>query len=102
MYGATEAAARLTYLPSADLSRKLGSIGRAIPNVEIRVVTEDGRMAAVGEIGELVARGANISSGYWTARTNPPHALVSRATVPGTWATPTTKASCFWSAASTT
>ena len=65
MYGATEAAARLTYLPPADLNRKLGSIGRAIPDVEIRVVTEDGRQAAVGETGELVARGANISSGYW-------------------------------------
>ncbi len=65
MYGATEAAARLTYLPSVDLNRKLGSIGRAIPNVEIRVMTEDGRQAAVGETGELVARGMNISSGYW-------------------------------------
>lgn len=65
MYGATEAAARLTYLPPADLGRKLGSIGRAIPGVEIRVVTEDGRMAAIGECGELVAQGANISSGYW-------------------------------------
>jgi long-chain acyl-CoA synthetase len=65
MYGATEAAARLTYLPPADLRRKVGSIGRAIPNVEIRVVTESGRVAAVGEVGELVARGANISRGYW-------------------------------------
>ena len=65
MYGATEAAARLTYLPPADLGRKLGSIGRAIPNVEIRIVAEDGRVAAVGETGELVARGASISSGYW-------------------------------------
>ena len=65
MYGATEAAARLTYLPPADLRRKLGSIGRAIPNVEIRVLSEDGRVAAEREVGELVARGANISSGYW-------------------------------------
>ncbi len=65
MYGATEAAARLTYLPPADLTRKLGSIGRAIPDVEICVVAEDGRVAAVGETGELVARGANISKGYW-------------------------------------
>lgn len=65
MYGATEAAARLTYLPPADLRRKLGSIGRAIPNVEIRVVTDDGRVAGVGDVGELVARGDNISAGYW-------------------------------------
>lgn len=65
MYGATEASARLTCLPPGELRRKLGSIGRAIPNVEIQVVKEDGRPAATGEVGELVARGANISQGYW-------------------------------------
>ena len=65
MYGATEAAARLTYLPPADLPRKPGSIGRAIPDVEVRVLTDDGRVAAPGEIGELVARGTNIAVGYW-------------------------------------
>jgi len=65
MYGATEAAARLTYLPPSELSRKLGSIGKAIPGVQIRVVADDGAPAEPGEIGELVARGANISPGYW-------------------------------------
>lgn len=65
MYGATEASARLTYLEPADLVRKLGSIGRAIPNVEMVVVNDEGQMAAHGEVGELVARGSNISSGYW-------------------------------------
>jgi long-chain acyl-CoA synthetase len=65
MYGATEAAARLTYLPPEHLSRKLGSIGRPIPNVEITVVNDAGERAQTGEIGELVARGSNISCGYW-------------------------------------
>lgn len=65
MYGATEAAARLTYLPPADLPRKVGSIGRAIPGVEIRVIAADGREAQAGDVGELVARGPNISQGYW-------------------------------------
>lgn len=65
MYGATEAAARLTYLPPTELASKRGSIGRAIPNVEVRVLAEDGRVAQPGEVGELVARGANIASGYW-------------------------------------
>jgi amino acid adenylation domain-containing protein len=65
MYGATEASARLTYLEPDQLVNKMGSIGRAIPNVEIVVRTEDGRVAAPGEAGELVARGANISIGYW-------------------------------------
>lgn len=65
MYGATEAAARLTYLPPAELSQKRASIGRAIPGVEVRVLTDDGRIAAPGEVGELVARGPNIAPGYW-------------------------------------
>lgn len=65
MYGATEAAARLTYLPPADLPAKPGSIGRPVPGVEILVVTEAGERAGPGEVGELVARGANISPGYW-------------------------------------
>jgi acyl-CoA synthetase (AMP-forming)/AMP-acid ligase II len=65
MYGATEASARLTYLPPADLERKLGSIGRPIPGVHIRIVTDDGSTAAPREVGELVANGANVSAGYW-------------------------------------
>ena len=65
MYGATEAAARLTYLEPDRLRDKLGSIGRPIPNVEIAVLREDGAAAAPGEVGELVARGSNIACGYW-------------------------------------
>jgi long-chain acyl-CoA synthetase len=65
MYGATEASARLAYLEPEQLERRAGSVGRAIPNVELYVVTDDGRRAAAGEVGELVARGSNISSGYW-------------------------------------
>jgi long-chain acyl-CoA synthetase len=65
MYGATEASARLTYLAPDDVIRKLGSIGRPISNVEIIVITDDGRVASPGEVGELVARGSNIAAGYW-------------------------------------
>ena len=65
MYGATEAGARLTFLPPEAITRKIGSIGRAIPNVEVVVRTESGTRAKPGEVGELVARGSNISCGYW-------------------------------------
>lgn len=67
MYGATEASARLTYLDPHDLPHKLGSIGKPIPNVELRVLRDDGSECAVDEPGELVARGSNIMSGYWGA-----------------------------------
>jgi acyl-CoA synthetase (AMP-forming)/AMP-acid ligase II len=65
MYGATEASARLTYLEPARLRDKLGSIGLAIPNVEVIILKEDGSTAASGEVGELVARGSNVACGYW-------------------------------------
>ncbi|MFQ5669699.1 MAG: class I adenylate-forming enzyme family protein [Acidobacteriota bacterium] len=65
MYGATEASARLAYLASTDLARKMGSIGKAIPGVSLAVRRKDGSEADVGEVGELVARGRNIMKGYW-------------------------------------
>jgi long-chain acyl-CoA synthetase len=67
MYGATEASARLSYLPPADLPRKIGSIGKAIPGVDLRVLRENGTEADTNEVGELVARGPNIMEGYWNA-----------------------------------
>ncbi|RMH60185.1 MAG: AMP-dependent synthetase [Calditrichaeota bacterium] len=65
MYGATEASARLSYLDPRFLEEKLGSIGKAIPNVDLYVADEEGRQKPTGETGEIVARGANIMQGYW-------------------------------------
>ncbi len=65
MYGATEAGARLSYLPPDELPRKIGSIGRAIPNVRLRVMNEEGVEVRPGETGEIVAQGSNIMLGYW-------------------------------------
>jgi len=67
MYGQTEASARLSYLPPDRLEAKLGSIGKAIPNVELRVLNRKGEEVKVGEVGEIVARGANIMKGYWNS-----------------------------------
>ncbi len=65
MYGATEASARLSYLEPERLKDKLGSIGKAIPNVDLFVASEDGVKLPPWEKGEIVARGANIMTGYW-------------------------------------
>lgn len=64
MYGQTEATARLSYLPPEDLDARAGSIGRGVPGVNLRVVDGDGRDVAPGQIGEIWARGANVSPGY--------------------------------------
>jgi long-chain acyl-CoA synthetase len=65
MYGQTEATARLSYLPPEMLASKLGSIGRGIPGVELQVLGQDGSPVKAGEVGEIVARGENISPGYF-------------------------------------
>jgi acyl-CoA synthetase (AMP-forming)/AMP-acid ligase II len=65
MYGATEASARLSYVEPERLNEKIDSIGRPIPNVMMKVLGEDGEELAPGQVGELVAKGANITSGYW-------------------------------------
>jgi len=67
MYGQTEASARLSYLAPRFLREKLGSIGRAIPGVELRLLDREGGAVASGEVGEIVARGENIMAGYWDA-----------------------------------
>jgi long-chain acyl-CoA synthetase len=65
MYGATEAAARLTVLDPDRFSDKMDSIGRAIPGVKIRVLDPKGEEVPRGQTGELVASGPNIMMGYW-------------------------------------
>lgn len=65
MYGQTEATARLSYLPPEMLSTKRTSIGRGIPGVTLSVLDRDGNPVAVGEQGEIVAAGENISPGYF-------------------------------------
>jgi acyl-CoA synthetase (AMP-forming)/AMP-acid ligase II len=64
MYGLTEAF-RSTYLPPEELEHRPTSMGKAIPNTEILVVSDEGQLCKPGEIGELVHRGPTVSMGYW-------------------------------------
>jgi len=73
MYGLTEAF-RSTFLPPEELDRRPTSIGKAIPDTQIMVLDEQGKLCKPGEPGELVHRGPTVSLGYWnrpedTART---------------------------------
>lgn len=47
------------------LKRKAGSIGVPHLSVELKAVRADGQDAGPGEVGELWARGATVTSGYW-------------------------------------
>ena len=79
-FGQTESAATIAMLGPEDhvlqgtpqeVERKvyrLSSIGRPLPDVEVVLVNEDGEQIAQGEVGEIVARGPRIMSGYWQHR----------------------------------
>jgi long-chain acyl-CoA synthetase len=44
---------------------KEGSIGPAIPDVQVSIQDETGRILPAGETGELCVRGGNVMRGYW-------------------------------------
>jgi long-chain acyl-CoA synthetase len=65
MYGQTEAAPRVTYLPPKRLREKLGSIGIAVPGVTVKITDENGVDLPQGETGEIAVGGPNVMLGYW-------------------------------------
>lgn len=65
MYGQTEATARLSYLPPALIKEKLGSLGKGIPGVELKVADVNGNSVRPGATGEILARGKNVMMGYF-------------------------------------
>jgi long-chain acyl-CoA synthetase len=62
-YGPTECAPVLTVNPPGG-KRKVGSVGPALPRVEMRIVGERGEPLPQGEVGEIAARGPNVMQGY--------------------------------------
>jgi long-chain acyl-CoA synthetase len=63
-YGLTETSPVLCCNP-IDGSERLGTIGLPVPSTEIRILDEVGKEVAVGEIGEICAKGPQIMKGYW-------------------------------------
>ena len=63
-YGQTEMSGATTLLKGRDSTRKMGSVGKPMLGVELRVVDEHLRDVPVGEVGEIVYRGPNVMAGY--------------------------------------
>jgi long-chain acyl-CoA synthetase len=64
MFGLTECK-RVSYLPPSQLDIRPTSVGKAMPNVEVYIVDEQGHRLPPGQVGELVVRGSNVMQGYW-------------------------------------
>ena len=66
-YGMTEAAHQMTSNPMPPQERKPGSVGLPA-GPEVAIMDEDGALLAMGQRGEVVIRGDNVTDGY---RNNP-------------------------------
>ena len=65
MYGQTEAAPRMSYLPFEKALEKFSSIGIAIPGGEFSIIDTNGEIITEPNVdGELVYKGANVCMGY--------------------------------------
>lgn len=63
-YGLSETSPVLT-LALSDETKFTGKIGGAVPNTEIKLIDADDKEVPLGERGELVARGPQVTSGYY-------------------------------------
>jgi acyl-CoA synthetase (AMP-forming)/AMP-acid ligase II len=76
-FGQTETASTITTLSPEDHNltgtgeekekklRRLSSIGKPMSDVEMKIVDEEGHELPTGQVGEIVARGPRVMSGYW-------------------------------------
>ncbi len=62
-YGLSEAAPIIS--ANVPAIHKLGSSGKPVTNMEIKILNEDGLEVPVGEKGEIVVKGENVMAGYW-------------------------------------
>jgi fatty-acyl-CoA synthase len=65
-YGMTETSPASTVTTTDDpIERRVSTVGRAMPHVEIKIVDAEGRIVPRGTPGELLARGYLVMLGYW-------------------------------------
>ena len=65
-YGMTETSP-VSFQSSTDdpLERRVATVGRIQPHIEVKIVDADGRIVPRGTAGELLTRGYSVMLGYW-------------------------------------
>jgi len=65
-YGMTETSP-VSFQSATDDSheRRVSTVGRILPHLEVKIVDADGKTVPVGEKGELCTRGYSVMQGYW-------------------------------------
>ena len=68
-YGMTETSATIMITSPADpVERRVATVGRVVPHVEVKVVDERSEIVPRGQVGEICVRGYSIMLGYWGDR----------------------------------
>jgi long-chain acyl-CoA synthetase len=63
-YGLSETGPAVSFQPLTGVF-KAGSVGKPLRDVQVRVVSEEGKEVEVGEVGEIVVRGPSVMRGYY-------------------------------------
>ncbi len=64
-YGLTEAGPNTFWLPKEEVKRKIGSVGRPLFHIDVKLLDADGEKVHPNEIGHLYIRGPHVFGGYW-------------------------------------
>jgi fatty-acyl-CoA synthase len=65
-YGMTETSpVSFQSAPTDPLDKRVSTVGRVMPHLEVKVIGADGEVLPVGETGQLCTRGYSVMSGYW-------------------------------------
>lgn len=64
-YGLTETVSGDTFLAKDRMLNKIGSVGKPVPHLNVRVVDESGKDVPPDDLGEICLKGPKIFKGYW-------------------------------------
>ncbi len=64
-YGLTETSPMITLVQPDKAEAKVGSIGRPVPGVEVKIIDEHGKDLGDNEPGEIITRGPHVMKGYF-------------------------------------
>jgi long-chain acyl-CoA synthetase len=75
-YGMTETAVVIASNPYRGV-KKVGSVGPAIPGVQLSITDDDDSLLARNEVGEIVVKGPNVMRGYWNRQAETEEAFMN-------------------------
>jgi len=64
-YGLTETVSGDTFLPREKMIEKIGSVGKPVVQLRVRIVDDEGKEVPPNTLGEIVLRGPKVFKGYW-------------------------------------